>query len=42
MSVYHYLEDFKAEPNNPEYTQRLVHKDAPVQISPLSYETLIS
>ena len=41
MSVYHYLENFKADLNNPEYTQRLVHKDASVQISPLSSEILI-
>ena len=41
MSVYHYLENFKADLNNLEYTQRLVYKDASVQISPLSNETLI-
>ena len=41
MSVYHYLENFKADLNNPEYTQRLVHKDALVQISPLSNDILI-
>ena len=40
-SVYHYLENFKSDLNNPKYTQRLVHKDASVQITPLSNETLI-
>ena len=40
-SVYHYLENFKANPYNPEYAQRLVHKDASVHITPLSNETLI-
>ena len=40
-SVYHYLENFKADCNNPRYTQRLVHEDASVQITPLSNETLI-
>ena len=41
LSVYHYLENFKADLNNPKHTQRLVHKDASVQISPLSNESLI-
>ena len=41
ISVYHYVENFKADLNNPKYTQRLVHKHASVQISPLSNETLI-
>ena len=40
-SAYHYLENFKADLNNCEYTQRLVHKDASVHITPLSNETLI-
>ena len=38
-AIYHYLENFKNDLNNPEYTQRLVHKDASVQITPLSNET---
>ena len=41
IPVYHYLENFKADLDNPKYTQRLVHKDASVQMSPLSNETLI-
>ena len=40
-SVYHYLENFKADLNNPKYNQRLVHKDASVHITPLFNETLI-
>ena len=40
-SVYHYLENFKADLNNPKYIQRLVHNDASVHITPLSNETLI-
>ena len=41
QAVYHYLENFKNDLSNPEYTQRLVHKDAPVHITPLSNESLI-
>ena len=41
MSAYHYLENFTANLNDPKYTQRLVHKNASVHISPLSNETLI-
>ena len=40
-TVYHYLENFKADVNCPEYTQRLLHKDASVHITRLSDETLI-
>ena len=39
-AIYHYLENFKNDLNNPEYTLRLVHKDASVQITPLSNKTL--
>ena len=40
-TVYQYLEDFKKDLNNPKYIQRLVYENAPVQITPLSNETLI-
>ena len=41
QAVYQYLDSFKKDLNNPKYTQRLIYKDAPVQITPLSNETHI-
>ena len=41
QAVYQYLEDFKKDPNNSQYIQKLVFENIPVQIIPLSNETLI-
>ena len=41
QAVSQYLENFKEDLNNPKYIQRLIYKDAPVQITPLSNETFI-
>ena len=41
QAVYQYLEDFKKDLNNPKYIQKLVYENAPMQITPLSNETLI-
>ena len=42
QAVYQYLEDFKKDLNNPKYIQKLVYENAPVEITPLSNETIIS
>ena len=41
QAVYQYLEDFKKDLNNPQYIQKLVFENIPVQITPLSNEILI-
>ena len=41
QAVYQYLEDFKKDLNNPQYIQKIVFENIPVQITPLSNETFI-
>ena len=41
QSVYRYVEDFKKDPTNPKYIQRLIYESTPKQITPLANETFI-
>ena len=45
MGLYQFTntkKTLKADLNNPEYTQRLLHEGAPVQMTPLSNKTIIN